>query len=116
MTQQLLEPAKTVPPSSRWTTPIRVTAAVLGTGMIAVGVISVIGYFNVQFEDETRTFTEDIQKVRVRASDGDIRIRTGDATTGATVITHSANSFRKAEHSAAVSKGVLNLSGGCSGG
>jgi hypothetical protein len=116
MTQQLVEPVSTTPPPGRWTTPIRVLAATTGTCLIAVGMVSAIGYFMVEYKTETTAFTEPIRQLRVVNTDGEIVIRAADTGSGASVISRSDNSFRKARHTEQVSGGVLTVDGSCAGG
>lgn len=116
MTQQVLDPPKTVPPSSQWTWPIRSLAAIVGTVVLACGVLSAIGVFMLRTDTQTRFFAAPVHEVRVTATDGNIRIRTGANQRGATVISTSHSSFRTGEHTEALTGDVLKVDGICRGG
>jgi hypothetical protein len=114
MTQQLTVPPPTEAPN-RWTTPIRVGVAITAAIVLFFGVGSVVAYFMIRTTVRTAFFVDPVQKVRVNAEDGDVVIRTGTAKQGATVVTRSQSSYQTAEHSAKVTNGVLQVSGGCRG-
>jgi DUF4097 and DUF4098 domain-containing protein YvlB len=116
MTQQLLDPPKTVSPSSRWTWPIRGLAAIVATAVLAFGVLTVIGIFMRRTETQTRFFAASVHQVRVKTSDGNVRIRTGVNQRGATVTSTNHSSFRTAQHTETLTGDVLEVSSACRGG
>lgn len=103
-------------PANAWRVLVWIVAAVTVGVVLIFGTISVVGYFMLQTETRTTSFPNAVTRVQVTNTNGHVKIRTGTATPGATVISRSQNSFRTAKHSEAVTNGVLQVSGSCEGG
>jgi DUF4097 and DUF4098 domain-containing protein YvlB len=115
MTQSLVQetsPLET-PPPGRWNRPIQIaTAAVAGTTVL-FGTLSVIAFGLVKTEHETHTFTTPVREVQVSSDTGDLRITSSASATGVVVNTRVSSAFAHPDHGAAVSNGVLEVTGSC---
>ena len=117
MTQQLLEPTKTDPPQFNWSIPIRGVALTLGLVVLVLGAGSVVGYFMIRTDTDTRFFTGTIHRLQVRTTDGNVVIRPGSSTqVGATVVSRKHSAYRTAGHSESVNGDLLTVDASCRGG
>jgi DUF4097 and DUF4098 domain-containing protein YvlB len=118
---ETVRPTRPVPttgapgPATRWNRPIQVATAIVAGSTVVFGTLCVISYALVRTDHETRTFTAPVRQVEVRSDTGDLRVTTRPAGTDVIVRSRVRSAFSDPEHSAAISDGVLTVTGSCPG-
>lgn len=99
-----------------WLWPIRIVTAVIGVGVLAFGVESVVTLFVTRQHTEVSVVTAPVRRLQVDVGNGDVDVHTGAANSPVRVSKRLTDGFRTALASQSLAGGVLTLKGDCSGG
>ena len=105
-------PALIEPGQPRWLVPVRVLGLLVALVAIGSGALSVTAEFVTSKDSGTATFSQPVQRLRVVADSGDVRVRVATGTT-ISVRTVSRAAFGRPRLTSAVRNGTLQLGQGC---
>src|SRR4051812_1701489 len=108
-----IESAEQPPPQRRWDRPIQVGTAVVAGSAVLFGTLSIVAFAMIKTEHESHTFTTAVRQVEVTSDTGDVRVTTRASASTVVLNTRTRSAFSRPEHGAAVSDGVLEVTGSC---
>lgn len=119
-TQPLEQPPAAAAPVTTWQRPIRWLAAIIAVLVLVTGVVSVVGFFLTRNSTkttrfQTANFSTPVTSLQVTVDTGDVVVRTGKASAGATVVSRITSGFRTPQHRETLSGGVLQVTSSCDG-